>query len=209
MHAVVQPIFEGLVVFAWCLMAGVVPNLETPGPTHAQVASKAAEDVMWDLSTTVAQPNTKGCLSRFSPELQEKLKPKVEEVFDSPKRHCLAFIYRLEPVQIGSHDATYKAKILTERIAETGYQHNIEYATVTISPSADLDAGKSSLSRATTQRKCDERSRDGRLRRSSPTTTARTEPPETSCVRKYTRDVTSHRPIQSHNISEFLCLSYT
>jgi hypothetical protein len=142
MYVAVQPIFESLKVFAWCLLAGVVPNLESPGLTSEQIANKAVEDVMWDLSTAVEQRDSKGYLSRFSLELREKLKPRVEEVLDSPKRHCLAVNYKLEPVQIGSHEATCKVKILTEQICETGYQDNIEYATIMIVPVAESGEGK-------------------------------------------------------------------
>jgi hypothetical protein len=142
MHAVVQPIFETLVIFAWCLVAGVIPQLETPGPTREQVAGKAMQGVMRDLSIAVAQRSSKGYLSRFSPELREKLKPPVEEVLDSPSGHCLAVNYKLEPVQIGVHEAPYKVQLLTQQVCQTEYQDNVEYTTITIAPVAELGDSK-------------------------------------------------------------------
>lgn len=143
MIAVVQPLFESIAVFAWCLMMAVVPLSETPGPSHEQVAHAAADEIFDDMKFAVAGRHPDKYLARFSPELRDKFRGDVEKVLAGPKKHCLAMRYKLEPINVGSYEATYRVKILTEAICPTGYQDNVETAVVTIAPAAGgSDDGK-------------------------------------------------------------------
>jgi hypothetical protein len=40
MHAVVQPIFETLIVFAWCVLTAGVPTFESAGVTREEPLSQ-------------------------------------------------------------------------------------------------------------------------------------------------------------------------
>lgn len=138
MTAQVQPLFEAVVVFAWCFLGAVLPNQTAPEPPRERVIHEATKEIFDNLTDGVSLRDSNLYLAQMSPELREKNKAAVEGVLNSPKRHCLVMRYKLEPVEVGSYEATYKAKILTEAICPTsGYQSNIEYATITVGPAGE------------------------------------------------------------------------
>jgi hypothetical protein len=140
--AVVQPIFESLALFAWCFMAGVLPDMRVPEPPREQVIGEATKKVMNELAWGVSASNSNHYLEQFSPELREEIRPKVEAVLTSPKKHFLGMDWKMKPVSVGSYEATYTVKILTLKACPSDYQENIEYATVTFGPKAANDDSK-------------------------------------------------------------------
>lgn len=139
MIAVVQPIWEGLTVFAWCLLFSVVPNETVEGPTHEQQVNEAACDLFDHIGLAVNGRAPERYLAKLSPELQKKHCSQVQDVLT---KHCLYMRYALEPVAISSYEATYKAKILTGKVCPSNYQDNIEYAVITISATPANTDGK-------------------------------------------------------------------
>lgn len=132
----VQPLFEAVVVFAWCILSSVLPNeriATQPEPTREEAVDKAVDRTFKELETGVFLHSPDRYLAQFSPELREKHKAGVTAALKG-SRCNLVMRYKLEPVSVGSYEATYKAKILTQDICNTGYQDNIEYATVTLAP---------------------------------------------------------------------------
>lgn len=135
----VQPIFESLVVFAWCVVSAIAPAPATPEASREEVAAEAIKSIEWDLATAVEHRDCARFLSRLSPELREKIGDHVTAVFAEQKRHALGVNWKYELVSASSYEAVYKVKILTTSRCHTGYRPNIEYATVVISPGSGVD----------------------------------------------------------------------
>lgn len=133
----VQPIFESLAVFAWCVMLAVVPAAKDNTPAREDVAADAMEEIFDDMAMGVMGNNPDKYLKPFSSAMRDKFRGDVTAALNGPKRHCLVMKYKAEPVNVSSYEATYRVKILTQGLCNTGYESNIEHATITIGVTGD------------------------------------------------------------------------
>jgi hypothetical protein len=142
MHAVVQPIFEGLVVFAWCLVAGQISDRPQAAPDPNVVAAKKAERIMRGLQGAVLINDAERYLNQFAADQRDELRPTVTGVLSTPPKYQLAMKFKVEGVEASSYEAKVRVKILITNRCNSKYEESLETATLTIAPRAESDAGR-------------------------------------------------------------------
>lgn len=143
MNAVVQPIFEGLVVFAWCLLSAVITDRPQEGPTHADIAVKKGERIMRTLQGAVLTNNAERYVSAFSEDQKDEIRPKVAGVLTTaPCKYQLAMSFKSEVVSASSYEAQLRVKILITNRCASKYEESLETALITIAPKAESDEGR-------------------------------------------------------------------
>lgn len=143
MHAVVQPIFEGLVVFAWCVLSAVITDRPQESATPEAVAAKKGERVMRTLQGAVLINSAERYLSAFSEQQQAEIRPKVAGVLTTaPCKYQLAMSFKTEVVSASSYEAQLRVKILITNRCDSKYEESLETALVTIAPKGESDEGR-------------------------------------------------------------------
>ena len=143
MYAVVQPIFEGLVVFAWCVLSTVITDRPQESAAPDAVAAKKGERVMRTLQGAVLTNNAERYVSAFSEEQKAEIRPKIAGVLTTaPCKYQLAMSFKSEVVNVSSYEAQLRVKILITNRCAFKYEESLETALVTIAPKAESDAGR-------------------------------------------------------------------
>ena len=142
MHAVVQPIFEGLVVFAWCVLSAVITDRPQEGPAPAEIAAKKGDRIMHTLYKAVFVNNAEQYGSVFSEDQRAEIMPKVAGVLTTPAKYHLVMSYKIEVVSAGSYEAQLRVKILITNRCASKYEESLETALVTNAPKAESDDGR-------------------------------------------------------------------
>lgn len=138
----VQPLFESIVVFAWCLVAGQISDRPQAAPDRNVVAAKKAERLMRGLQGAVLTNDAERYLNQFAADQRDELRPKVTGVLSTPPKYQLAMQFKVESVEASSYEAKVRVKILiTNRCCST-YEESLETATLTISPRAESAEGR-------------------------------------------------------------------
>lgn len=142
MYAVVQPIFEGLVVFAWCVLSTVITDRPQEGPTQTEVAAKKGERIMVELQSAVMTNNAENYVAQFAEGKRDEVRQQVSAVLTSPPKYNLGMQFKGQVVNVSSYEAQLKVKILITNCCDSQYAESVETALVTIAPKAESDAGR-------------------------------------------------------------------
>lgn len=142
MHAVVQPVFEGLVLFAWCLLGGVITDRPQEGPVPVEIAAKKGERIMRTLQGAVLINSAERYGSAFSEDQRAEIMPSVAGVLTTPAKYQLAMSFKTELVTASSYEAQLRVKILITNRCASKYEESLETALITIAPRAESDEGR-------------------------------------------------------------------
>lgn len=142
MHAIVQPIFESLVIVAWCLLGGVITDRPQEGPTHAEIAATKGERIMQTLYKAVFVNSAEKYGSVFSEDQRAEIMPQVAGVLTTPAKYQLVMSYKTEVMSASSYEAQLRVKILITNRCASKYEESLETAVITIAPKAESDEGR-------------------------------------------------------------------
>jgi len=141
--AVVQPIFESLAIFAWCVLSTVIADRPRESAAPESVAAKKGERVMRTLQGAVLTNNAERYVSAFSEEQQAEIRPKVAGVLaPAPCKYQLAMSFKNEVVSASSYEAQLRVKVLITNRCTSKYEESLEIALITIAPKAESDDGR-------------------------------------------------------------------
>ena len=142
MHAVVQPIFEGLVVLAWCILSAVITDRPQEGPTHTAVAARKGERIMVELQSAVMTNNANNYVAQFAEDQRDEVRRQVSTVLTSPAKYDLGMQFKGQVINASSYEAQLRVKILITNCCDSKYEESVETALITIAPKAESEEGR-------------------------------------------------------------------
>ncbi len=138
----VQPLFESMVIFAWCVLGGVLTDKPQESPAPATIAAEKGAKIMAKLESAVFCNKPEEYVETFAEENRADIREKISRVLTTPAKYDLVMETKSEVVAAGSYEAQIRVKILVLNRCNSKYEENIETALVTIAPRAESDVGR-------------------------------------------------------------------
>lgn len=142
MVTLVQPIFESLAVFAWCIAMTVIADQPQEGPTREDIATEKGQQIMTELAAAVCINKADDYVAQFAADQQEEVRKKVEGVLTRPAKYNLIMKTKSELVHASSYEAQLRVKVLLLNCCDSQYKESVETALITIAPRAESSDGR-------------------------------------------------------------------